>query len=651
MTIKTNNVQVGTNAVTPDHNIVLAADAATGDLVINKGTHDGALTEIQRIRNDGSGMSYMPAGVGVVATTVQGKLRESVSVLDFYANGVSGVAVDPTGVIDSTLGIQAAIDYVSPSPPSSPFAGTVYFPRGAYLITQPLNLTGDNGLTSRRGVRLLGEVAGSGDYVYGTKIIGATNGKAIIEIIDNDNFQMENLTLTNAATNPSTVGIYQARRTGGTSPSQWAGNCNFKNVTITFSNDNTTQNNNFGTIGIINVAGEETTYERCEVWANLPLAISWANNLQKSVNSMAPSTYDNFSYSPVWASVGDITTGFSNTVFRTIACRFIAKGYNAPIVLLQEVGSYFSYGDFTQKRPSTTATDSFNGVGYEFWNAFQVTIDATSEGVITPLLFHRAAQSLDINIRGAAVGPGVAVGVICFAPDASSYPFNDAKIVLNFTGTLPNGLISYIAPSGVGAQEPAQVTLNNCQFRVNQTKALSTVDPKIIYNSYNVDYGFSDTSYRSDNRYLRIPLSGKSIGTPSTATALFRLTLPQSIAGSSGFSATVTAHLHISNAEDESAGTPSSMAVKAVWQVVRDAPPTTMLITSQTSDILTASSNAAGNHITNISLTQSPTGTAETELRIATVQSGANNAAAYVSGYLEIIYAGGYSRAPSFVLL
>jgi len=54
---------------------------------------------------------YLPAGTGAVATTVQAKERERVSVLDFFANGVSGVAVDPTGIIRSDLGIQAALVY------------------------------------------------------------------------------------------------------------------------------------------------------------------------------------------------------------------------------------------------------------------------------------------------------------------------------------------------------------------------------------------------------------------------------------------------------------------------------------------------------------------------------------------------------------
>ena len=71
-------------------------------------------------------VGYTPAGTGAVATTAQSKLRESVSVLDFYANGVDGVRVDPTGTIDSTKGIQAAIDSG---------ASRVELPEGTYSFT------------------------------------------------------------------------------------------------------------------------------------------------------------------------------------------------------------------------------------------------------------------------------------------------------------------------------------------------------------------------------------------------------------------------------------------------------------------------------------------------------------------------------------
>ncbi len=67
--------------------------------------------------------------VGAVRRDGVKKLKEIISVTDFYANGVSGVSVDPIGVVDSTLGIQAAINYVKT------YGGVVNVPPGTYSIS------------------------------------------------------------------------------------------------------------------------------------------------------------------------------------------------------------------------------------------------------------------------------------------------------------------------------------------------------------------------------------------------------------------------------------------------------------------------------------------------------------------------------------
>ena len=64
-----------------------------------------------------SHITYTQGGTGASTTTVQTKLRESVSVKDFGAVG--------DGVTDDTISIQNAIDYVS-----SFDKGFVYFPAG-----------------------------------------------------------------------------------------------------------------------------------------------------------------------------------------------------------------------------------------------------------------------------------------------------------------------------------------------------------------------------------------------------------------------------------------------------------------------------------------------------------------------------------------
>lgn len=77
--------------------------------------------------NMASSVGYLPAGPGAVGTTVQTKLRESVSVKDFGAVG--------DGVTDDTSAIQTAINY------AQSIIASVYLPEGNYLITNTIQIT------------------------------------------------------------------------------------------------------------------------------------------------------------------------------------------------------------------------------------------------------------------------------------------------------------------------------------------------------------------------------------------------------------------------------------------------------------------------------------------------------------------------------
>lgn len=77
--------------------------------------------------------SFVPSGTGAISRPMQTKEREIVSVTDFYANGVSGVGVDPTGVVDSTLGIQAAENALDAAG-----GGCLYWPAGTYKHTSAI---------------------------------------------------------------------------------------------------------------------------------------------------------------------------------------------------------------------------------------------------------------------------------------------------------------------------------------------------------------------------------------------------------------------------------------------------------------------------------------------------------------------------------
>jgi len=103
-----------------------------------------------------SGVGFKQAATTSVSRTVQGKLRESISVMDFGAVG--------DGSSDDTAAIQAAIDYAR-----SNLVGYVSLPAGTYKITKPLYLYGSDNYI-RGGVSLRG--AG----VQATRIVKSGNG-------------------------------------------------------------------------------------------------------------------------------------------------------------------------------------------------------------------------------------------------------------------------------------------------------------------------------------------------------------------------------------------------------------------------------------------------------------------------------------------
>lgn len=108
---------------------------------------------------DGSGGSalvgFLQSGTGAVATTVQTKLRESVSVKDFGAVG--------NGIADDTAAIQAAIDASYTN-----YNKTVFVPNGIYKLTGRITIT--------QGVMIMCEGSQGSSYDSGTTFIHYSNG-------------------------------------------------------------------------------------------------------------------------------------------------------------------------------------------------------------------------------------------------------------------------------------------------------------------------------------------------------------------------------------------------------------------------------------------------------------------------------------------
>jgi hypothetical protein len=86
-------------------------------------------------------LGFLPAGTGAVTTTVQAKLRESVSVKDFGAVG--------NGVTDDTAAIQAAMTYAFTQ------GKTLFLPAGTYGVSH--SSSGSGYALLNRGVAIIGE--------------------------------------------------------------------------------------------------------------------------------------------------------------------------------------------------------------------------------------------------------------------------------------------------------------------------------------------------------------------------------------------------------------------------------------------------------------------------------------------------------------
>jgi hypothetical protein len=151
-----------------------------------------------------SRVGFIASGAGAVARTVQSKLRDTISVIDYGAV--------PDGVTDCTAAFQSAIDALPA------YGGAIYAPAGRYKVTSTLTITD-------KCVSFYGDGSGqnigvtSGSYVVFTSL-GAANGI----VFDNvDGAYMRDIALVaDTATRPTGgyLVVYQGT-TGGFYHAHW----------------------------------------------------------------------------------------------------------------------------------------------------------------------------------------------------------------------------------------------------------------------------------------------------------------------------------------------------------------------------------------------------------------------------------------------
>ena len=292
-------------------------------------------------------VGYLPAGTGAVATTVQAKLRESVSVLDFGA--------DPTGIADATTAFTNALAV----------GRNVYAPAGTYNLN---------------ALALLSNHAIFGDGMRRTIFIPASGATSVLSV-DATSVAKQNVTLQDLCIkNPNNV----LSCTG----------LEFKGTNVYSINDQ----HNLTNIEIGPVGWEGTTYKFAKgVKVTGRLISVTATNVINSANTIN------------WYSTTDPATPafnghvFTNCVFQLAEQQgFYHTGQSTNVKF---VGGYnqqnnaLNVAGVAGADISDTFNWDFDNHGFEA-NGSGVAVDAANPLNNSISLRHRGTICIDLSIHG-----------------------------------------------------------------------------------------------------------------------------------------------------------------------------------------------------------------------------------------------------------
>jgi hypothetical protein len=143
-------------------------------------------------------LGFIQAGDGAFLRSIQSKLRESVSVLDFMTEAQRADVLARTFLVDVSAAVQAAVTYLG-----TVKGGTLIFPGGGYRIETAIDLALD-------AITLKG--AGTAQGNSGVSLEGATVIRCIgVNFVNNsayaNNFSMEDMYITANVTSGAALAI------------------------------------------------------------------------------------------------------------------------------------------------------------------------------------------------------------------------------------------------------------------------------------------------------------------------------------------------------------------------------------------------------------------------------------------------------------
>lgn len=211
-------------------------------------------------------IGFIQAGVGAIKRTVQDKLRDNISVFDFMTPAQIADVRAGTLLVDVTVPIQTAIDYMRTLTASrasgivditSPYfvqTSALHFPPGQYLVTAPLWFGINSALPGWNASKIVENVIGPGAV-----IVGRTAGKPVLDLSGAFGMKISGLTVFGSGTASPNVGILLARSGNAAGDNPSAGAHRFTNVNV---------HGDFTLACVYNYASEINIWNSCYFYQN-----------------------------------------------------------------------------------------------------------------------------------------------------------------------------------------------------------------------------------------------------------------------------------------------------------------------------------------------------------------------------------------------
>jgi hypothetical protein len=259
------------------------------------------VTHAELAADDGSALvGHILDATGAEARTVQDKLREIVSLLDFVPDTLHADIYDGSSTTDLSAYFDAALAYVE----SLPDGGEIYIPRGAYTMKMDLTKT-----SSDFAHRITLRGAGRG----ATLIKPTDTGDIVLNMLGRNVTTVRDLTIRAGDVYQAQCGIYLAREDD--SPN--ANNNKFVNVTV---------EGNYSVACAVSLSAESSLWLDCRFAPNSGAATGFITGSDPSLVS-------------VTVPAGTPVAG-PNSDNRMIACEIYAPINNARLLVLSRAAAW-----------------------------------------------------------------------------------------------------------------------------------------------------------------------------------------------------------------------------------------------------------------------------------------------------------------------